>query len=85
MEHKRYLDKVIDYMVRGTDIDYDNELISPPSLLLFYPLTSLSFSSNSRLPYLFYSYCKDIFGLTKEEIDYVWKEYKKIILDKINQ
>ena len=30
MENKRYLDKVINHMVRGTEIDYENELVKLP-------------------------------------------------------
>ena len=89
MENKKYLDKVIDHMVRSTKIDYEKERISPSfhprqspiplSSLLLHPFSFFSFLSSS-----FYSYCKNTFGLTEEEIEYVWKEYKDIINDKIN-
>jgi len=29
------------------------------------------------------NYCKNQFGLTEEEIEYVWVKYSRIILDKI--
>ena len=88
MDNKRYLDKVIGSLVRSTNINYDNNLITFP----FYPLYPYSVTHPSSLysissSYYFVSslkeYCKNIFGLTDDEIDYVSKEYKSIILDKI--
>jgi len=87
MEDKQniYLDKVIEYLLRDTNIDYKNEKIttpfsfSSPSPLLFYSFPLFSFS----LFLLFSSYCKEVYGLTDEEMEYVWKEYKSIIKDKI--
>ena len=76
MENKKYLDKVIGSLVRGTNIDNDN-LTSLPPFLSYIPSYLSTFHS------LFNSYCKNTFGLTKEEIDYVWNEYKEIIKDKL--
>ena len=78
MENKKYLDKVLDHLVRGTKMDYDKEEIHTPFLLLPPLLSSLL---NLFLP--FSSYCKNTFGLTEEEMEYVWKEYVDIINDKI--
>ena len=83
MENKEYLNKVLDHLVRGTKIDYENNIISS-----FFPSLSLSlyiYSSTCFLPFSFSSYCKNTFGLTDEEIEYVWNEFKEIILGKINQ
>jgi len=91
MENKKYLDKVLGYVVKGTKMDYENKevntpfiytLNSPPSSL---PFLSPYFCSNRPpLPPLsFSSYCRNYFGLTKDEIRYIWKEYKNIINDKI--
>ena len=90
MDNKKYLDKVIDHMVRSTKIDYEKEIISPSfhprqspfSPFPFFPPLSLLFSF---LYSSFYSYCKNTFGLTEEEIEYVWEEYKDIINDKISK
>ena len=87
MENKKYIDKVLDHLVKGTKIDYDREEIHfpfPPSS----PVTLFSFFSLSAytlpVPSLSFSYyCKNEFGLTNEEIDYVWEMYKDIIKDKI--
>ena len=81
MENKRYLDKVIDHLVRSTKIDYVNNLISPPfssSFKFFVTYFSLPYSA------FFSSYCENTFGLTNDEIEYVWEEYRSIIKDKIN-
>jgi len=56
-----------------------------PSLLFlsFPPPFSTFLLSSPFLGYTFEKYCKDIYGLTEEEIKYVWKQYKDIIKDKI--
>ena len=91
MDNKKYLNKVLDHMVRGTEIDYDQEKIYFPfstSLTLstpylrFSPFFSLIFLPS---PIAFSSYCKNQFGLTEDEIRYVWKIYKDIIKDKISK
>ena len=86
MNDKKYLDKVIGSLVRSTKIDYEKDEIHTPFLLSPFsqhsPLLStflippLSFSSITK-------YCKNIYGLTKDEMEYVWKEYKNIINGKI--
>ena len=79
MDNKKYLNKVIEHMVRGTKISKYN------SIHLSHPFPHHYLYLPSFTPRTFSSYCKNTFGLTKEEIDYVWKEYKDIIKDKINQ
>ena len=86
-----YLDKVVEFLVRDTKIDFKGKEIFLPFRLLsdlsphlhlnpFLPLSSyhlfLSLLSFSK-------YCKVTYGLTDQEIEYVWKEYKEIIKDKI--
>jgi len=81
-----YLDKVIEFLVRDTNIDYKNEKITTPSsLILPINFPSLSFPLLFSSPFSFSSYCKEVYGLTDEEMEYVWKEYKSIIKDKINE
>lgn len=98
MENKKYLDMVIGSLVRSTKIDYENNLLSFPfpisTLINKYPYSFLL----SRLPEFFspvytslsffplgtfYSHCRNIFGLTKEETEYVWDKYRDIIIEKI--
>jgi hypothetical protein len=89
MGNKKYLDKVIGSLVRGTKLDYENNRITFP----FYTSSILSINSihyiitfyTSPLSPSFSTYCKNTFGLTDDEIEYVWKEYKDIILDKISK
>lgn len=100
MDDKKYLDKVLDYIVSRTKIDYDKgEIIFPFTTLpspykthpYFYsPLsrlttatTSLSFLRSFPFSLPFVKYCNGQFGLTEEEIEYVYYRYKKIIEDKI--
>jgi hypothetical protein len=82
MDYK-FLDKVLDQIIYETEIDYDRKVIGNPFPfpLVFYPHFSLS----SRLiPHYFSHHCKNIYGLNKQEIEYVWEEYRNIIKDKIN-
>ena len=84
MDYK-FLDKVVDQIVRETRIDYDEEMLYTPSPYPP-PLYSLPHSLLSFFPSLplFSKHCREIYGLNKREIEYVWKEYKQIIKDKIN-
>jgi len=87
MENKRYLDKVIGSLVRSTKINYDEEEIHTPFLSLSFLPSFLLLSSNLPPPFpisSFTKYCKDIYGLTVDEVEYVWKEYRNIINDKIS-
>ena len=84
--NNKYIDKVIGSLVRGTKIDYDKEEVYFPffSSSPFY----LSFFSFPPFPLslsLFSKYCRNQFGLTEEEIEYVWEIYKDIIKDKISK
>ena len=86
-KEKIYLDKVVGSIVRGTRIDYDNDKIHYP-----FPTLSSSFYSfllhiqttpPLRLLRSFTEYCKNTFGLTDDEIKYVWNQYRKILINKI--
>ncbi len=91
MENKKYLDKVVEHLVKGTKIDYENKEVKTPFHFSFYIIhTSLSTSSfYSLLPPphspspSFFTYCRRFYGLTKDEILYIWKEYRNIINGKI--
>ena len=91
MKDKKYLDKVIGHLVKGTKIDYENKEVNTPFRPFPYIIhTSLSTSSFYLLlnPPLspspsFFTYCRRFYGLTKDEILYIWKEYRNIINGKI--
>ena len=79
--NKEYLDKVLDHILSETRIDYDQEKAYPPFTHSLYFFLLLSF-----LPFLlppFLEHCKEVYGLTEKETIYVWKQYKQIITDKI--
>ena len=81
-----YLDKVIEYLLRDTKIDFKNEKITTPSSFSFYFSSLFSPILSPPLYHLlssFSKYCKEVYGLTEQEIEYVWKEYKSIIKIKI--
>ena len=90
MDYK-FLNKVIDQLVSETRIDYDRRVIESPffSLILVSSFLHLpSFRSSLLLPSFtflsFSDHCKDVYGLNDDEIEYVWKEYRETIIDKIN-
>jgi hypothetical protein len=78
---ERFLQYIINELVNNTKIDYDEEeIIEPP----FYTLHTFPKFSSLDFPLLSFSnYCKDKYGLTEDEIEYVWDQYKTIITDKI--
>ena len=88
-KHNNYLDKVVEFLVRDTKIDFKGKeiflpFLSIPTLPLLpsisYPTSYFSLSPPPLLP-SFSKYCKVTYGLTDEEIEYVWKEYTDIIKD----
>ena len=91
MENKRYLDKVIEHLVKGTKIDYENKEVNTP--FSRFQIYSPTISTPSSFYLLlnppqepspsFFTYCRRIYGLTKDEILYIWKEYRKILINKI--
>ena len=79
----RYIEHIINDLVRDTRINYERERIYfPYPTHPVYPST-LSIHSIVLLIPTFTDYCKDTYGLTEEEIDYVWDQYKSTIKDKI--
>ena len=84
MDSKKYIDRVLDHLVNRTKIDYDKgEIIFPFTTNSTRFSFSLSPSVFSFLLFPFIEYCKKQFGLTPEEIKYVFEQYREIIKDKI--
>ena len=86
-----FLDKIVDQLISETIIDYDNKDFEAPfipsKIISFYSFLSLPFTLPLILygsPLFLFKYCREVYGLTKEETQYVWQEYEKIIRDKIN-
>ena len=90
-KQKIYLDKVVEFLLRNTIIDYyRDEIQFPFSYFRLPPLSPFPLNPYRHpsppffvLPISFSKYCIDVYGLTDQEIKYVWKEYRTIILDKI--
>ena len=78
---EKYLDKIVQYIIDDTVIDYDKNLCKLPYLYNPIPIIP-PFIIPSPYYYSFLTYCKDIYGLTGEEIIYVWEKYKSIVDDK---
>ena len=76
---KKFLNKVIDQLVRETTIDYDEERFLPPFSIpssWFSPFLS-HFSPHPS----FIIHCREVYGLNKEETGYVWDKYILLIKD----
>jgi len=94
MENKRYLNKVLEHLIKGTKVElnvgYNFEGIivympfdeNPPEFMNVndYHETSTMFSAIPS--FMFSRYCENHFGLVKEEINYVWDEYSEIMSKK---
>ena len=90
---KKFLDKVVDQIVRETEIDYVNGSIYFPFLLDTSYFGQMG--TTNLIPFLnlrktkyyipFINHCRDIYGLNDEEILYVSDKYKKIINDKLKE
>ena len=83
---KKFLNKVVDQIVRETEIDYDRRVIETPfsphvGSILFFP--PYPFVRSFPLPLPFLKHCKDVYGLNIQETEYVWGEYREIIIDEI--
>jgi hypothetical protein len=83
---KRFLDKVLNQIVRETEIDYDEGRIYTPFHLS--SLSSFHYHHPFPLPPFFSRFsqhCKWVYGLNDDEIGYVWVKYKDIIKNKIDE
>ena len=80
---KKFLHKVLNQIVSETRMDYDEGWLYTPFLPPFpFRFSTLRSPYSTTLP-IFSQHCKEVYGLNIEEIDYVWEEYKHIIIDKI--
>jgi hypothetical protein len=93
MENKKYLDKVVDHVVRNTKIEeYTIKNVENVYHFWFEPLSTHLFNSRNLYkgdvdedrisPTIFLRYCVRQFGLTEEETQYVWVNYIRTMVDK---
>ena len=93
MENKKYLDKVVDHVVRNTKIEeYTIKNVENVYHFWFEPLSTYLFNSRNLYkgdvdedrisPTIFLRYCVRQFGLTEEETQYVWVNYIRTMVDK---
>ena len=82
----KYLNKVLDQLVRETEIDNNRGVIESPFFSFIWVHNFLNHISSSSLFFLpsFVDHCRDVYGLNIQETEYVWKEYRETIIDKIN-
>ena len=84
MDYK-FLNKVVGQLVYETRVDYDRKVIETPFFHSFLSSLPPVLSPSPSFPlFSYYKHCKTVYGLNDNEIEYVWKEYKQIIKDKIN-
>ena len=91
---KKFLNKVVDQLVRETRIDYDYYMVLYPftqpitfnrtlRLLSVSNLFTTHVPSSPLLFLHFINHCEEVYGLNDDEVKYVWGEYRKIINSKI--
>jgi hypothetical protein len=87
-KRKRFLDKILKWMVDGTEVHPYVRTWFPTFLdMEDYAITlrPLDISNLSLFPIVrFYDYCRKTYDLSVEEIEYLWSKYSTIILDKFN-
>lgn len=85
---KEYLDKVVTAIIRETEIDNDKREIYVPFFIQ--GDNSIPLSLDNRVLYKvmktpFIKHCKNIYGLTNKEIEYVWINYIEDITSKYDE
>lgn len=91
MEYKKYLNKVLEHLIKGTKVKPSHESIYE-GILVYMPFDEIppefmsvndyheTSSFFSDIPtYMFHNYCVNQFGLVTEEIDYLWEKYGNIM------
>ena len=78
MLDNKFLNKVYNQIMSETKII--NDKVYTP----FFPLSSFPPPPYSFLPSSFLFHCKEVYCLNKEETEYVWREYKKELIHKVD-
>jgi hypothetical protein len=80
-KQKIFLDKVIDILVRDTEIDYVDKVVRYPFISVIFAYDLVTFDPN-HYSSSFSKYVTNTYGLTMDEDDYVWDRYVLILRDK---
>ena len=73
---EKYINYVVDDLVKNTEIDYEQGKIKFP----FHSLSSFFIQYLYLLPSSFFSnYIKEKYGAHSEEIEFIWDQYKERI------
>jgi hypothetical protein len=80
-KQKIFLDKVIDILVRDTEIDYVYRVVKFPFISDIFAYDLVTFDPN-HYGSSFSRYVTNTYGLTMDEDDYVWDRYVLILIDK---
>ena len=92
MVNKEYLDRVIDQLISETEIDWRDikssthgrNTIRVQSFFydadFFHLFSDPDPEQNFTFNRYFTKHCREVYGLTEKEIDYIWKEYINSII-----
>jgi hypothetical protein len=85
---ERYINFIVDNLVKRTEIDYDKEVISFPftwgakelyPFNAFKPYRYINPEPGSESVPPFDRYCRDTYGVKDEELQNIWGRYMKIL------
>ena len=83
-KQEQYLNRVLERIIGETKYDVDNNVISPIMFSInWYVIKNPEFKYN--LPAAFIEHCKNVYGLSKEEMETVWYDYKTYIRNNHNK
>jgi len=82
--NNRFLDKVVESLIRDTRIVPNLQMIVYPSINFY--SSRMSLISPTKVFYNEFSdYCEKHYGTTSEEFDVVWEKYSRIMFDKFDE
>jgi hypothetical protein len=82
---ERFINVIVDDLVGSTKIDRQRNMITDNPFYGFIFKYTREYEHNFPHIYKYFErFCKDRYGLTEDEIDYVWNQYKTTIKDKID-
>ena len=83
-KQEEYLNRVLERIIGETKYDDNNNVISPVMFSInWYVIKNPEFKYN--LPAAFIEHCTDVYGLSKEEMETVWYDYKTYIRNNKNK